>query len=105
MTTAEGMRRRTAGIEEALAADAAVHRNVSAWVRWAVQLHAAAGGQFTADDVRSCLPGPVLEHAGHNVMPGVFSNLARAGVIRRAGFTRSTRSSRHGAILTVWEGQ
>lgn len=57
------------------------------------------GGTFTNDDIRQTLPEP-----GHPNWWGIgYSKAQQQGLIKHAGFKRSsTRSRRHG-VTSVWE--
>lgn len=56
----------------------------------------------TADDVADRI-GPASGDIDPRYLGTVPGPLALVGIIRGAGFTKSTRPSRHGSILTVWE--
>lgn len=70
---------------------------ITAAVDAEVRRQAAAGREFTADDV---LPGL----SNRRVVGPVFSRLARDGVIECVGATTSTSPTRHGGLTRVWRG-
>lgn len=59
------------------------------------------GGNAIADDVRMLveLP-PEIDPRCFGAVPGL---LARAGIIRQAGFMKSNRPERHASYIQVWE--
>lgn len=62
---------------------------------------AAAGGTFSADDVRD-LAGEPVDHP--NAAGALFMRLARRGVIRKAGYAPSRREVLHHHNIGRWEG-
>lgn len=77
-------------------------------VEWQEQVHAcianlaAAGGTFTSDDVtRECGDSPT---GSKGAMGALFLAASKRGVIRRVGYTQSSRSSGHARALAVWQG-
>jgi hypothetical protein len=59
-------------------------------------------GTATADDVAERI-GPAPDGIDPRFLGTVPGPLARAGIIRRAGFMPSARPSRNASILTIWE--
>lgn len=79
--------------------------NTDAWwaslARTAITDLAATGRPFSADHVRDMgVPDP--DHP--NRWGAAFSSARKAGVIRRVGYAPSTTESRHGGVVTVWQG-
>ena len=70
--------------------------------RRALLIRLLAAGAVTADDVADRLPGNPdgIDPRWRGVVPGP---LARAGIIRRIGYTASCRPIRHASVITVWE--
>ena len=67
----------------------------------AIAQMAALGGEFTAEHVRVIVGNPV----GHpNVMGARFLHAAKAGIIKRVGYTRNSRASAHARVVSVWRG-
>lgn len=79
--------------------------NADAWWRdcaeRAVSWWAEAGVQFTANDVRD-LGVPEADHPAR--WGALFSAMRARGVIAPVGYTTSTRRSRHGGVLRIWQG-
>jgi hypothetical protein len=87
--------------------------SVSAWLyrqessqlcraRRALLIHLLDHGTGTADDMAHRLPADPdgRDPRWRGPVPGA---LARAGIIRRIGFTASCRPSRHASAIAVWE--
>lgn len=93
---------RDQGIEDTLAADAAINRDYAAYVREAVD--ALSGRSLTADDVRAWIevhhPGAEPHHP--NVLPGAMRRLAATGHLSPVGWRESTRPTARGRVLRVW---
>jgi hypothetical protein len=70
--------------------------------RRALILRVLEAGTATADDVAES-SGPAPEGIDPRFLGTVPGPLARARLIRRAGFVSSARPSRHASILSVWE--
>ena len=60
-----------------------------------------AGETATADDVRASVELP--DGIDPRCFGAVFRSLAKAGIIRSAGFVQSTRPERHASIIQAWE--
>jgi hypothetical protein len=94
----EGRRRRDDGMAAAL-------HNTD--VRWkaaadqAIRDLAAAGLEFTAEDVRVRVG--VLA-APPQALGALFNAARRAGTIVPVGYATATRAERHGGLLRVWRG-
>ena len=58
-------------------------------------------GRATADDVRTAVELPA--GIGPKCLGPVPAPFARAGIIRRVGFTASTRAKSHARPVSVWE--
>ena len=70
--------------------------------RRALLLRLLEAGTATADDVAES-SGPAPEGTDGRFLGTVPGPLARARLIRRAGFVSSARPSRHASILSIWE--
>lgn len=73
------------------------------WLRRArrmLLLRLLAGGTATADDVHDICPPP--EGIDPTVCGAVPRDLARSGIIARAGYAPSTRPEAHARPITVW---
>ncbi len=69
--------------------------------RRALLLKVLESGSATIDDVRAVVPLPLTANAkAFGAVPGA---LAKAGIIRDAGFVKSTRSIAHSRPITRWE--
>lgn len=75
-------------------------RDWSEEARQTIEILAATGAPFTADDVR--------EHAGEPSSTGALGAVMKAaqrdGVIKLIGYRRSRRLPRHGGVSAVWIG-
>lgn len=58
-------------------------------------------GEVCADDVRALVAIPA--DVSPKLVGVVFRDLAKAGVLRRAGFRNSKRPAAHARPLSVWE--
>lgn len=63
---------------------------------------AAAGREFTAEDVRERSGHPLGSH--DNALGAAMAAAARAGIIETVGYEQATRPEAHGRILRVWRG-
>ena len=70
--------------------------------RRALLLRLLEAGTATADDVAES-SGPAPEGIDARFLGTVPGPLARARIIRRAGFVASSRPSRHASTLSVWQ--
>lgn len=70
--------------------------------RRALILRLLEAGTATADDVAE-ISGPAPKGTDPRFLGAVPGPLARARLIRRAGFVPSARPSRNSSILSVWE--
>ena len=102
---AEGQRRKAEGQAQALSPE-----DLEPWkdrFRAEVRRLAQAGpAPFTSEDVVDAvgLPsGDVGQHA-NNAVGAMMGAMAKAGVIRRKGYTTSRRPVSHGAVLSEWQG-
>ena len=61
---------------------------------------------FTSEDVVSVvgLPSGEVGTNQNNAVGAVMTAAAKAGTIRRVGYTKSKRASSHGAVIAEWEG-
>jgi hypothetical protein len=86
------------GIDRALA-------GVSEWDRArfeaAVRMFAKSGISFTIESVVEAT-GMDVDHP--NRIGALTAAMAKAGVIRRVGYTKATRPSRAGGVVSVWVG-
>ena len=69
--------------------------------RRALLLRLLEAGTATADDVAE-VSGPAPEGIDGRFLGTVPGLLARAKIIRRAGYVASSRPSRHASILSIW---
>lgn len=62
-------------------------------------------GTFTSEDViaRAGLPRGETATNANNAVGALISAEARAGRIRKVGYTQSARPTSHGATITIWE--
>ena len=94
---AEGERRRDAALQLLAARREALVRRG----RRALLLALLARGTATADDVRSAVELP--PDVGPRCLGAVPGELARAGLIRRAGYSPSNRPLAHARPVGVWQ--
>jgi len=102
---AEARRLRDAGITAAVeAADLAVWR--AQFQAEAMRLAAAGPATFTSEDVVDTVGLPRRDVGQHrnNAVGGLMAGLAKAGLIRRAGYVQSRRPTSHGHVVTAWQG-
>ncbi len=78
-----------------------LRRDVVMRARRALLLHLLVHGTATADDVRDLVELP--DGISPTCLGAVPGALARAGIIRRAGYAPSQRPERHAAPTAVWE--
>lgn len=97
-----GTQLRDAGIADAIAADAAVHRDFRHYVDVALAGAIAAGSPFDADDVRSRLPEDVAARMTPALLGAVMQHARRDGRIAQLGWRTSSRPSRHAGALRLW---
>jgi hypothetical protein len=91
------------GRKEAAHAQLEACRNVLILrARRALLIRLLEAGTATADDVAVRI-GPTGAGIDPRWLGTVPGPLALAGIIRRAGYTRSVRPIRHAGVLTVWE--
>lgn len=62
---------------------------------------AQSGEQFTSDVLVAAVGAPETHF---NAIGARINAAARAGVIRKVGFTKSSRESGHARTIAVWEG-
>jgi hypothetical protein len=94
----EGARRKDAAL-------ALLEARRDVWVRRgrrALLIHLLNIGTGTADDVADLLGKrpDTIDPRWLGTVPGA---LAQAGIIRRVGYDKSCRPSRHASVLTVWQ--
>lgn len=102
---AEARRLRDAGMTAAVeAADLAVWR--AQFQAEAMRLADAGPGLFTSEDVLEAvgLPRGGISQHRNNAVGGLMGGLAKAGLIRRAGYVQSRRPTSHAHVLTAWQG-
>lgn len=103
-----GRELRDSGVAATIAADTAAHRFASLIIRDSIEAFAAQGREFTADDVREALSGNSdvvrVLHDRPNLLPAVFSGVAKSGRIRGVGYTRATRPARRASVMRIWQG-
>jgi hypothetical protein len=87
---------RDEGIAQVEAASDEIARNA---IDQAIAHFAATGAPFSANDTRPLLPDVRAPLIGAR-----FQAAARAGLIRRVGFTQSTEPATHAAWVKVWQG-
>lgn len=69
--------------------------------QFAIANLAVAGKPFTAEDVRD-LVGDPPNHS--NAMGAQFMVACKAGMIRRIGYAKPRRASRHAGVIAEWIG-
>lgn len=83
-------------------------RNADADWRWAMEQAirqlAASGRHFSADDARRIAGDPPIG-THPNSAGAVFNRMARQGVIRMVGYTRSARVVGRGNTVREWVGR
>lgn len=100
-----GRAARDAGQQQALERD-----DIAVWreeFRLAVyRMATASPTPFTSEDVLETVGLPRGEIGQHrnNAVGALMAGMARKGVIRRFGYTQSTRPSSHAAVLSQWVG-
>lgn len=99
----DGQTLRDDGAERALAADTAAHRLYREYAERAIAAFIWENHHFTADDIHMEIPEGVTPHSP-NVLPAIILTAARRGDITHVGWRKSTRPSRHAAVLRVWKG-
>ena len=62
---------------------------------------AATGEQFTSDVLVGAVGAPENHY---NAIGARINAAARAGIIRKVGFTKSSRETGHARTIAVWEG-
>jgi hypothetical protein len=94
-----GERRAQAGMGRA--ERSAIPEGWTARADQAIKELAASGERFTSDAVVGMVGVPETHH---NAIGARINAMARAGVIRKAGFTKSSRETGHARTIAVWEG-
>jgi len=102
MTTDDGERLKADGMAIAVAA-------VPTWAaqaRWAIDILAATGADFTSEDLVDLvgLPRGRPGTNRNNAVGAAFSGAARRGVIHEVGRRNASRPALHARRLTVWRG-
>lgn len=69
---------------------------------WRLARHKA---YFTSDDVMAVLASKDVKTHNSSALGGVMVKARNSGWIRPAGFSTSTRKSRHQAPIRVWESR
>ncbi len=93
---AEGERRKSAAHALLMARRAALIRRAQR----ALLLAVLERGHGTADDVAAAVDVPPGVDA--RLLGAAPGTLARAGLLRIAGYTRSQRATRHASVIAVW---
>jgi hypothetical protein len=67
---------------------------------------AKQGVEFTSEDVLAItgLPSGTVGQHKNNASGAIMNKAARAGWIRKVGYTTAKRKESHGAVLAVWIG-
>jgi len=95
---ATGLELRDAGVAQ-------VERNTPEWWKAeaarAIATLAAAGRDFTAEDVRA-VAGDPPSHP--NAMGAAFLRAASEGAIIKVGYRSPVRKSSHASVIAVWRG-
>ncbi len=70
----------------------------------AVQRLLSQGRTFTSDDVVELAGLPRIESAPNrnNAVGALFQSLAKRGVIKRVGYTKTRRAIGHARVVSVW---
>ena len=74
--------------------------------REAIKCLAVLSVPFTSEDViaKVGLPSGEVGTNTNNAVGAVMTAAAKAGIIRRVGYTNSKRPSSHGAVIAQWKG-
>jgi hypothetical protein len=72
----------------------------------AIMQLAKKGIEFTSEDVIAIagLPSGEVGQHKNNASGAIMNKAARAGWIRKVGYTTAKRKQSHGAVLAVWIG-
>lgn len=102
----EGLRRKRLGQAAAILAADSRHYSWTQDFKAHMQHLAISGYQFTVDDViaKIGLPPGNTGANSNNVVGAMISGWAKKGLIRRCGYTKSTRALSHGRVVAVWVG-
>lgn len=96
----EAIRRREQGM-------AAVEAHSDAEYRYrligAIEVLAASGREFTADEARR-IAGDPPETTHPNIAGALFNAAAKTGIIRMVGYGTSERPRGHGNTVRIWVG-
>jgi hypothetical protein len=67
---------------------------------------AKRGTEFTSEDVLTMtgLPSGTVGQHKNNASGAIMNKAARAGWIRKVGYTTAKRKESHGAVLALWVG-
>jgi hypothetical protein len=67
---------------------------------------AKRGTEFTSEDVLAMtgLPSGTVGQHKNNASGAIMNKAARAGWIRKVGYTTAKRKESHGAVLALWVG-
>jgi hypothetical protein len=69
----------------------------------AIEVLAASGESFTADDVRQGAGDPPAG-THPNIAGAIFQQAVKAGLIRTVGFAHSVRAVGHHNVVRLWRG-
>lgn len=72
----------------------------------AIKQLAKRGTEFTSEDVLAItgLPSGEVGMNKNNASGAIMNKAARAGIIRKVGYTTSKRKESHGSVHAVWIG-
>ena len=103
MTEPTGAQLRDAGVEAALAASEAVHReHVRAAVEAALEGLISSGREFDADDLWDALDDDTRRRTPGTLVSALFAGARAAERIRIVGYGCSNRPSRHRGVFRRW---
>ena len=99
MDLLEALHQRDLGMESVLERQSAYRHDIEG----AIRLYASAGGEFTADDVRTWAGDPP-RGVSSNLVGALFNAASKAGLIRMVGYSTSARVIGHGNLQRRWIG-
>lgn len=103
MSDSTGAEPKAAGVESALAASEAVHRErVRATVEAALDGLITSGREFSADDLWNHLDDDTRQRAPGTLVSALFAGAVTSGRITLAGYGCSNRPSRHRGLFRRW---
>lgn len=98
-----GQQLKAAGVQAALAASEAVHReHVRAAVEAALDGLIASGREFHADDLWQQLDDDTRARAPGTLVSALFAGAVTSGRIELVGYSCSNRPSRHRGLFRIW---